>query len=575
MPQGFWDTLQKAFSHTSIPTAIVEQWSLTIPAAGEDFHEIRYLPPDGETGNLTVYLKEGADWRALPTEAVGSYLTFSLPEGSSQIAILSTMTLWWVWIIAAVLLCLLLWPMIHLIRKLRKKRREKKQMKQTETTPDQEEADDMQPKKRKKTRIILISAGILLLVLLAAALILCLTMGDELAVYSLLQEYAGCSELSMTLDVDAEIDGNSLEFSTNIHRTNDDGAPMTIIESGDLVLYYTQGAVFLENGTAYGLGSFQADQSQLLDQVTELYQHLEITKEDSSYTITAEGEDAAAILQLLIPDLSFADTETILISVETESGELSRILFYADGTLAGEEALPFLLSASLTPQPKQELTIPHAVLDASGGEFEPVCTLDRDLMNLLSGWLTLMNRDTLAADISMRADCGPLVLDETFSYTQTTTADTVIRSIGMAGYNIYFTEDAVCDKNGNSLSLEDTPSVETAKILELAYDLCLSATPSITKTDAVTLYTLELDAQGMKEIAHTLVPESQNLDLSFHQGTLQVTLCDGAITDLAVACSGSMPLLLQQINISLEANMAFLTELPPELPAEVIEALTK
>ena len=117
-PDDVASFLEQCFTGSSVSRETVECWSLTIPGDGSYIRTVRYLPANGETDNLDVYTLREGGWERVETRAVGSYLTFPLNASDTEIAVVSTMPTWWVWVVAGVLVLLLLWLLIVIIRKL-------------------------------------------------------------------------------------------------------------------------------------------------------------------------------------------------------------------------------------------------------------------------------------------------------------------------------------------------------------------------------------------------------------------------------------------------------------------------
>lgn len=90
--------LKKCFTSGSITGETVEQWKLTFPEDGLLTHTVRYLAEDADTENLDIYVKQKDVWEKMETEAVGSYLTFETEENDVEVAVISTIPIWKVWL---------------------------------------------------------------------------------------------------------------------------------------------------------------------------------------------------------------------------------------------------------------------------------------------------------------------------------------------------------------------------------------------------------------------------------------------------------------------------------------------
>lgn len=102
---------------TPINREVVEQWSLKIPADRHESHKVHYLAPDETAGHLRVFVKQDGAWTKLDSEEFGSYLVFSLPDGESEITVVSVLYIWWVWAILLALLVALVICIVLLCRK--------------------------------------------------------------------------------------------------------------------------------------------------------------------------------------------------------------------------------------------------------------------------------------------------------------------------------------------------------------------------------------------------------------------------------------------------------------------------
>ena len=112
-----------AFSLITANWDMVEQWRITVPVGESSEHTIRYLPPDGQTKNLRVYTRDTAGWEKADCEMIGSYLVFSVDAGETEIAILRTFAVWWLWAALAALIAAIVVLCIHFIRKAAKRAR--------------------------------------------------------------------------------------------------------------------------------------------------------------------------------------------------------------------------------------------------------------------------------------------------------------------------------------------------------------------------------------------------------------------------------------------------------------------
>ena len=114
LSEDFWTAVRQAFGARTVRyCTVLEQWQLTIPDDGQAEHLVHYLPPEDGRGELVVYVKDADGWTMYDCGDFGSYATLTLPTGQSQIVLARLRAVWWVWLIPAgfivlVLVCILL-----------------------------------------------------------------------------------------------------------------------------------------------------------------------------------------------------------------------------------------------------------------------------------------------------------------------------------------------------------------------------------------------------------------------------------------------------------------------------------
>ncbi|MGN0967780.1 MAG: hypothetical protein ACI4O3_00805, partial [Oscillospiraceae bacterium] len=546
LPTNYKDFASKCFSGAKVSRAVVEQWSLTIPEDGLDTHTVRYLPPDEDPDHLDIYVKENGTWNKVETQAVGSYLAFQVSGSQAEIAVLSTLSVWWIWLIAAALLVLLL---VLILRLTRRGRRRKKASSSPPPDPEGGPAGEENiyayavppgvrvpppppppDTKRKRKRwplllTVLVLAG-------AAAGIILSPLGpklkNNLEAYILLRQYTQQQEQSMDLSVQGQLDGQAVELSARVDRTQAEGHRITCVSQGNVKLYYADGTVFLENGKAYQLAGDFPDYWRLLELVLPLYQRADISSAKSdgktTYTVSAGQENARALLEILLPSAAdlLSGLDTVTVELTAEGGEVSGLRFSSGGTLNDSGQTPFSVSAVLRPQRREPAALPDSVRAAiCGGDYEATDVLTGDLLRLASAWTELNGRDPLSAKLQLRADCGSLALSDDLELYRWTQDDLRISCIRKDGRALYFTDTAICGADGESVPAADVATVEAARLLEIAYRVCMNADLDCGVSGAAFTYTISLDEKGMEDVIHTIAPDTQEMDLLIDAGTLR------------------------------------------------------
>ncbi|MGN0564170.1 MAG: hypothetical protein ACI4LH_05455 [Candidatus Heritagella sp.] len=576
--------LAQSFSGTTVCREIVEQWRISIPDDGQKTHTIRYLAPDGSPDHLDIYVKGPDGWQKAETEIIGSYLTFSAEGTEIEAAAISTASVWWVWLIAGVLLFLLLFLLFRLIRRISRKRAASRAAARRNHAASGESpaaAPHAAPKKKRRWLTpLLILLALLVGIAGTAAFFLLPDLITGKQAYDLLKRYAEKAELDMELTVHGELDSEALDFTAMMSRTDIDGHRATAIRQGERILTYSEGTVFLENGSAYKLSDSLPDYSRLLDQALELYQYVDMEEEDGTYTITAGEEDAAALLELLFPSASSDRIEagTVQVEMKTQGDDVSEIRFSGSGSLKDAGKTPLRVSAVLTLDPDRDrVAVPEAVRAALvSGDYSAGEPLSDDLIRLAAAWQALTRADYTGANLTLRADCGPVTLDNRLTYCRWKEDGLTIHSVQKNGCALYFTEEDLCDENGRELLLKDAGETETVKLLDLACELCLhSSMDGSAGLDSCT-YTLSLDQESMEAAACAIAPEAGDMDLLFDSGTLQVVVEGDRIARVAIDCGGTARLVVSDTPVSFEAQLEFPEEMDRlSLPETVKEALQK
>lgn len=591
---------------------VVEQWNIRIPDDGLTSHTVRYLPPDGSGRHLEIYVKQqDGSWNRVEQTAIGSYLSFSVEGEQAELAIVSTISVWWMWLlvfgILLLILCLLFKLVRNIIRRCRSKRAESESdaavesegnaaaetedVEASETASEHKEAEEIQetqkPKRRKRILIVSLSICVLLIGLASAAfLYFRYQFGGSMAVYNLLKDYAEQPELCMEFDVLAEIGTEESEIKIQVIRTETGGKAVYCIEQQGMTLYYTDGVVLLENGKAFQAGSLIPDYSSLLPHMAELYHSVDVTvsgdKEEQQYSIITKQETVRSLLEILMPVLAdqFSEIQIANVDLYTTGDKLSSIHFSSSGTLNDTQktAVSVIADITVTDVNADEISIPQEVQEAIvGGQYEAGVEITEDLFRLLTSWSDFNHREKLAARLQLKADCGPLTVNDTLQMFRITENDTRINCIRKNAQSVYFTEDAICDQSGRKISSKRESIVESAKLLEFVYQLCLNSNFGCIETNGSYIYTLMLDTEGAKTVAQTVVPEIKNMDIEYGTSSVQITVTDEKIVGMRFVCDGNIELLHVDTPVSVTGE--FLLEDNGMLddfsiPGAVLDALT-
>ena len=545
---------------------VAEQWRVSLPDDGQETHTLRYLPSQ-DASHLRLYVNDGGGWQAVSYDTVGSYLSFTAGGASPEFAVVTTASVWWP-LAAAIAVCVAIVLAVLLGRRHRRRRKAaaapapetaENAVESTETP-----ARTSRPAKKKKRRWwipVSIVAGIAA----AAAVLLTATgLGRQLNAWRLLHRALNADSLAMTVSVQS---GETFTASADVCRTKADTTRIVTVRWQGVTVYCTGDTLYLENGRAYRLSS-----SMTLSDLAALFRkaHVDCEKTDADtlYTAALSAADADALLTLLEPevgDLTGIDRLTAVLTVADGRARSLRLT-------AGPEDAPVLTAVMDFTAKVTAPQVPEAVTAAIAGGTEPENTvLPADTLRLLRSWAALRSREVLAADLTLTADCGPLVLRDTLQYDRRTVDGQDFTAVRKGALSLYFSGDKLCDAEGHVLTTDDALASQ-AQLLQLAYQLVLNGTAACTQTGGTDTYTLTMDEAGAAEFAAAIAPDIQSQHVAFTGGRVTMEVQDTQLCSVRITCSGSISVALTEANASLSADIRFVSRNYP-FPRAVLNAL--
>ena len=545
---------------------VAEQWRVSLPDDGQETHTLRYLPSQ-DASHLRLYVNDGDGWQAVSCDTVGSYLSFTAGGASPEFAVVTTASVWWP-LVAAIAVCVAIVLAVLLGRRHRR-RRKAAAASAPETAENAAESTETparisRPAKKKKRRWwipVSIVAGIAA----AAAVLLTATgLGRQLNAWRLLHRALNADSLAMTVSVQS---GETFTASADVCRTRADTTRIVTVRWQGVTVYCTGDALYLENGRAYRLSSSMT-LSDLAALFREAHVDCEKTDADTLYTAALSAADADALLTLLEPevgDLTGIDRLTAVLTVADGRARSLRLT-------AGPEDAPVLTAVMDFTAKVTAPQVPEAVTAAIAGGTEPENTvLPADTLRLLRSWAALRSREVLAADLTLTADCGPLVLRDTLQYDRRTVDGQDFTAVRKGALSLYFSGDKLCDAEGHVLTTDDALASQ-AQLLQLAYQLVLNGTAACTQTGGTDTYTLTLDEAGAAEFAAAIAPDIQSQHVAFTGGRVTMEVQDTQLCSVRITCSGSISVALTEANASLSADIRFVSRNYP-FPRAVLNAL--
>ena len=411
------------------------------------------------------------------------------------------------------------------------------------------------PKKRRRRRFLPILITILVLLGAAAAFFLKSDFKKDLEACRLIEARIKEDPMAMDVTVDASCGKLVLRADASVARTKADGTSVTCIDRDGAALYYANSALYLENGKSYAVGGAFPDYAELLDTTAELCRTLSVSKsvdgQNKVYTFTAEGDDASALLHLLTSDeiADAAALSSIRVTLTAESGELMRMNF------AAENSGDLHVNADAVFTDASAPVVPDEVLSAirSSGGAASSSTLTGDALRLLHAWGELTN-DISSSDISLSADCGPIVLSSTLQYDRSSIDGQSYGCIRKNTLAVYFSGDKICDASGNSVDAASAQLVDASSLIDLCYRLILDGSAGCERVSDGYLYGLSLDSDAMNDLAAAIAPDIKAQNVTFSSGRISVLVSEqGALKSVNISCSGALHLILSDAPASLSA----------------------
>ena len=389
-------------------------------------------------------------------------------------------------------------------------------------------------------------------------------LGRQLNAWRLLHRALNADSLAMTVSVQS---GETFTASADVCRTRADTTRIVTVRWQGVTVYCTGDALYLENGRAYRLSSSMT-LSDLAALFREAHVDCEKTDADTLYTAALSAADADALLTLLEPevgDLTGIDRLTAVLTVADGRARSLRLT-------AGPEDAPVLTAVMDFTAKVTAPQVPEAVTAAIAGGTEPENTvLPADTLRLLRSWAALRSREVLAADLTLTADCGPLVLRDTLQYDRRTVDGQDFTAVRKGALSLYFSGDKLCDAEGHVLTTGDTLASQ-ARLLQLAYQLVLNGTAACTQTGGTDTYTLTLDEAGAAEFAAAIAPDIQSQHVAFTGGRVTMEVQGTQLCSVRITCSGSISVALTEASASLSADIRFVSRNYP-FPRAVLNAL--
>lgn len=555
-----------------------EQWKLSCSDASQVGYTVRYLSPKETAEGYCVYVKQDKQWEKVECTTFGSYLVFSISTAEAEVAIVPAGSIWLVWVLIGLGFLLLLVILAVVLRKIRKKGKK---------APLEQRGEDGQslpapvperkaPGKRKKTWIPLLSVALVIIVAIGA--FASFKMGAAMDACGLLQDFVDRPEYAMTLSLNGKLGDQITNGEIEVIKKQIDGHTVTCVQNSGISLYYADGAVITENGKAYQVSRLYPDYSSLPAVAAKIFQTISFTTTRSAdkkiCTLTAEGENARTLLQILLPEQIeyLSNTQKLTVELTSANSQLLSLCFSSEGTLSDDAKTPYAISAELKPsQMDESFTVPEPVKETvCSGKTEAEKVITEDLFRLLSAWTELNQEESFTAGVKVGVECSPISLSTDLKYGRVIVDGEKISCIRENDLTVYFARNSFYDRNGVRLNAQDCKIADQAHLLEVLYQICINGEFKCADTgDDTWLYTLTLDEAAMKEVAYAAAPEMETLPVSLTAGSIQIMVKGTSIMELDCSCTGGLEALVEAAPVTVSAKMSFTHNSGLEIPDSV------
>ena len=546
-----------------ISGGIIEQRHITIPDDGQTTHTVHYLPPDITVGSVAVYVMQNGRWIRADTQEFGSYVTFDVTGNEIDIAAVAEVSTGGIVSVFAgilVVIALIIILSITLRRRhgARKKTMNTKEKAAAETPDDgsaaaagSAENGAPKPKKRRGRAITALIVCLALLAgIVAAGAILLPKVSGILSPYRALSALGASPQLEMNISVDAALGDAKLHTAIPVSTNTFDGVRVSRAQLGSAPLYFANGMLILENGKTYALGSAVPDYSALLGKIAAVCKDVDVSADEGGeYTLSVGAEQADELLRMLCPELGSGSmtVNSAVLTLKLTDGSVERIALTADGTAADSRV--FSVDAVIDGFTyTSSLTLPEEVSTAIGKkDADSLDTLTDNVMNIISAWAEMAAREKVTGTLTLRADCGPVVLNTELDVTSTVTDGTRSYRIG--------TNDIGVDL-GSSDDTGEQAAEKYVELADIAYTACISGDVTSRSAAGSTVYTIALDGDSIERIVGIIAPEAETLGAVFSSGSAELTVTDGEISLIRIDCTGTMKVVLVETGVSVNAELA-------------------
>lgn len=378
-----------------------------------------------------------------------------------------------------------------------------------------------------------------------------------------------------SMDTCAQITLGRLDYrlDAQLDTVTSGGKTVTVLSQNSRSVYYCDGILYLENARAYRLTEPTGTDFSAWKGAMWLLRNAQVDMEKMGCSVTLRGQQVQELLTSFCPGVEdvVPEVDSLTLELGVMDSKLSQIRFRGSAWLEQTE-ISVDVSLDLV-RPVRMKTIPSAVDAAlrTGDPFQAE-PLTENVIRFFAAFLALEEQETLAGELTLSADCGPLALDKTVDLFCWQAEGKRIYSLQENGVGLYYGNGTVCDSQGRSLSV-NAENASAVKIPEMLLAVCLRLSADCQQDQDQYVYRFSLDGSAMEELAYAIVPGAGKLPLSLTEGSIEIVLRQDRIRSLHIRIQGSLSLLVTQVDVAIGGEVMLLDYAAPALPEAVKAAL--
>ena len=387
----------------------------------------------------------------------------------------------------------------------------------------------------------------ILLAVLIAAVIAAVCIGTKIAptvnhglrISELLQPLMDAENQSVHIEVSAKVDGESIDLDTDVYVITEGGISFLAVQQAGTTVYVADNLLFLENGKAFKISDkllLQKESCQnLIPNIGALYESLKIKAEDTEketiYSVAVTGQQLDSLLAAASfgETLPVAEIKTLNVQLTEQNGNLEQVRFSGSGVLNDTPVSLEVTLSNFQILSPGAYPIPEAVKQ-SAATVDPngLFSLTEDLYRLVVALAPFGDMESLDGTLALLVDCGILQLD---------------------------TEINLSDLRTFSVDQVDPEKLQA--LPEMLGWLCMEGDIRCSQEGSAYVYSLELDAQAMQQLAGMILPELGQNPVKPTEGSVRIIIENKSVVSMKVSVEGKITTLIAQIPIKLVAEFTF------------------